>query len=303
MICQLKMFNNFMEFLKNKKEYFWIAFGIFLVAVFALVFWGVRRISSPQEPGFTFHFSGSGEEKSFVLEEASSAKKSSDSHWWVNSGGMMKVEKDYFSTNLGKLKKDNFWRKLYKKNNSRDTDDGYYLQNIFRLVTRSEWQNMTQEVYFNISEINLSDSDFRNESNGVLLFNRYGDGDNLYYTGLRVDGHAVIKKKIDGKYHTMVEKSVFKKGEKYDRDDNPNLLPQNSWIGLKSELRNSGKKTVEIKLYIDAEGKGDWQLVLEAKDNGEKYGGSPFLEKGRAGIRTDFMDVKFRDYRIEENIK
>jgi hypothetical protein len=106
----------------------------------------------------------------------------------------------------------------------------------------------------------LSDSEYRNESNGVLLFNRYKDGDNLYYSGIRVDGQAVIKKKIKGKYFTLVEKELFGKDGDYDRKSNPNLIPQGKWIGIKSVLKNEGE-AVDIKLYVDEKNKrgiGSW---------------------------------------------
>jgi hypothetical protein len=54
-----------------------------------------------------------------------------------------------------------------------------------------------------------SNSIHRMASNGVLLFNHYLDGDNLYYVGIRVDGSAIVKKKKDGVYYTMESKRVF----------------------------------------------------------------------------------------------
>ncbi|HEX7586535.1 MAG TPA: hypothetical protein VF390_02800, partial [Patescibacteria group bacterium] len=142
-------------------------------------------------------------ETKIILEESSSMKKSKSPDWWLNSGGIMLSNSQEFSTNFGPLPKDSSWRKLYFKTNPKDTDDGYYPQNLFRLVTNDKWENFSQSVYFNINKLNLSESKNRNESNGVLLFNRYLDGNNLYYIGLRVDGEAVIKKKIAGKYYTL----------------------------------------------------------------------------------------------------
>ncbi|OGI16901.1 MAG: hypothetical protein A2Z52_00855 [Candidatus Moranbacteria bacterium RBG_19FT_COMBO_42_6] len=233
-----------------------------------------------------------------VLNEASKKEKSSSQDWWLNSGGIMNLGSGEFSTNLGPLSKDSRWRKLYSKSNPEDTDKGYYPQNIFRLVTRSKWDNFSQSVYFKIEKINLNQSENRNESNGILFFNRYQDGDNLYYAGIRVDGDAVIKKKINDKYYTLKEKEFFTNGQEYDKEKNPNLIPLNSWIGIKSEIKNVDGETVSIKLYIDSGEKGEWQLVLEAHDSQDKYGKEPFLEKGYAGIRTDFMDVRFKNYEI-----
>jgi hypothetical protein len=128
---------------------------------------------------------------------------------------------------------------------------------------------------------------------------RYVDGYNLYYAGLRVDGYAVIKKKIGGRYFTLAYKPVFTESGKYDRDKNPNLLPLGTSIGLKAEARNIGDSSVSLKLYADIGRKGNWTLVAEAIDDGRSYGGSAHTGAAYAGIRTDFMDVEFDDYLIE----
>lgn len=244
-------------------------------------------------------FSDSFSEKE-TLEEAGKMKSSKNSHWWVNSGALANFKEGILKTNQGDLDEDSNWRKLYNKNNSRDTEDGRQPQNIFRLVSRDQWQNLEQTLYFRINKINLSDSDYRNESNGVLLFNRYQDGDNLYYTGVRVDGHAVIKKKVADKYYTLAEKPVLTARENYDRNDSPNLLPINSWIGIRSEVTTISDDTVSLKLYVDKKNSGDWQLAAEAKDIPEKYGKKIISDPGYVGIRTDFMDVEFKDYEIFE---
>jgi len=275
---------------------YWLMGIVFLVAIVFLVFNHKKNETNLFSKEFIFPNTSIDQKR--IIEETGKMKNSQSSDWWLNSGGIMNVEKNEFSTNLGKLPADSAWRKLYKENNSRDTDDGYYPQNIFRLVTKKQWKNFSQSMYFYIENNNLSDSSYRNESNGVLFFNRYQDGDNLYYAGLRVDGDAVIKKKIAGKYHTLAEKGVLPKDKKYDRVENPNLIPLKKWIGIKSELSNLGNDTTVIRLYLDLEGNGNWQLALETKDKGDKYGKAPFLNEGYAGIRTDFMDVKFRDYKI-----
>ena len=123
--------------------------------------------------------------------------------------GQMIFENGIGKTIQGDFPEGSKWQKKYEKSNPKDTDNGTHPQNIFRLVTKAKWQNFDQEAYFRINRLNLSSSDNRNESNGILLFNRYEDGDNLYYTGLRVDGTAVIKKKYAGKYYTLSEKVFF----------------------------------------------------------------------------------------------
>lgn len=242
---------------------------------------------------FIFSFNTDG-----LLAEASSSYESASPYWWLDSGGYLRIDDGIGQTVQGNLTDNDRWRRLYSKNNPTDTDDGYHPQNIFRLVSRSRWKNVREEVYFRINADNLSSSPNRNESNGLLLFSRYKDGDNLYYTGVRVDGTAVIKKKIDGVYYPLDQRPLFD-GAKYDRTQNPNLLPKATWIGLRSETLTATDGKVLLKLYVDIGKRGTWELAAEAVDDGT-LGGPILNEKSYAGIRTDFMDVDFSDYRAEE---
>lgn len=234
----------------------------------------------------------------YVLEETGSSTKSASKDWWVNSGAFLYVKDGVSRTIFGKIDSNDVWRKRYYNYNASETDNGYHPQNIFRLVTRSEWKNYNQSCYYRINKYILSKDSHRMESNGLLLFNRYQDGYNLYYTGIRVDGSAIIKKKINGVYFKMTENKVYP--GKYDRSKNPNFLPLNTWIGLRSEVKTESDGTVDIKVYLDKNRSGKWELVAEAKDDGKTYGGKAILTEGYAGIRTDFMDVEFDDYKIEE---
>lgn len=228
------------------------------------------------------------------IQESGSMEKSASADWWVNSGGEMDFHKGVGQTIQKKLSQNSKWCKLYEKTNSTDTDDGKHPQNIFRLVTRTKWQNLSQQAFFKIKKLNLSDSENRNESNGLLLFNRYQDSDNLYYTGVRVDGYAVIKKKLNGEYFTLAYKKFFG-GKKYDSKSRSSLLPSKKSIGLKSEVRNTDDGKVEIKLFVANGRKGKWVLAAEAVDEGDVIS-----SEGYGGIRTDFMDVEFDKYKITE---
>lgn len=231
-----------------------------------------------------------------VLEEAGEIEESKSQYWWLNSGAYLIQENGVGKTIQGNAEEGSKWQVKYKNYNADETDDGFHPQNIFRLVTRSKWQNYVQEAYYKITDYHLSKSTYRSESNGLLLFNRYQDENDLYYTGLRVDGAAVIKKKIKGEYFTLAYEPVFE--GVYDRESNPDLLPMNTWIGIRSEVVNGGDGTINIKLFIDRNRGGNWELVAEAKDDGVSYGSGAILNEGYAGIRTDFMDVEFDDYRI-----
>lgn len=232
-----------------------------------------------------------------TLEESGSMSSSSSAKWWMNSGGTLYIGNGVAQSIQGELPTLSKWRLAYLLTNSEDTDNGYHPQNILRLVLRSKWKNFTQEVHMLINKDNSSASSNRNESNGLFLFNRYLDGQNLYYTGLRVDGAVVIKKKTKGVYYTMAYQK-FLPGN-YNATSSPNLIPKNQWIGLKSTLTNLPNNEVEIRFYLDLQNNGEWVQVLVAKDDGKKYGGAAIINEGFAGIRTDFMDVSLKSYKIQ----
>ncbi len=235
----------------------------------------------------------------YSVKESGSLTASDSPGWWLSSGAYFKSSNGVGSTLIGPLNSFDPWRVAYSLSNSLDTDNGYYPQNIFRLVlTKILLKNYQQEVYFKVINNNLTASPNRNASNGVLFFNRYQDAFNLYYTGIRVDGAAVIKKKINGVYYTLSYNNIYNNLTPYNRDNNSNLIPLQKWIGLKSTINTNLDNTVSIKLYMDENKTGNWVLVSEAKDN-NSYGGLPFLDVGYSGLRTDFMDVEFDDYKIK----
>jgi hypothetical protein len=230
-----------------------------------------------------------------ILEETARMEESTNPDWWVNSGAWFWQRGGVGSTWIGESPEGSRWRELYQRSNPRDTDQGAHPQNLFRLITRSLWLTPRQQVYFRVLADNPSPSGNRNQSNGVLLFLRYSDADNLYYAGIRVDGFAVIKKKTGGAYTTLAEAPLFP--GTYDRIRQPNLIPRGEWIGLRAEL-TAVENAVTIQLYCDLDRSGFWAPALQAND--ALAPGTVLSQAGYAGIRTDFMDVEFDDYSIEE---
>lgn len=231
-----------------------------------------------------------------TLEEASPMDTSTSPYWWLNSGGLMFLKDGVGETVQGNLLASNRWRLLYASSNPTDTDNGYHPQNLFRLVSRSKWQNFSQQAYFKITKDNLSASPNRNQSNGLLLMNRYSqDGQTLYYAGIRVDGYAVIKKKYSGTYTTLKLNKIYP--GTWDRNTHPNLITENDgynkWYGIKTVIQNLPDGRVYIQLFLDSGRTGTWRLVADAYDTSQVISGS-----NHAGIRTDFMDVIFDDYKI-----
>lgn len=198
----------------------------------------------------------------------------------------------------GEIADNDRFRLLYAESNAVDTDNGYHPQNLLRLVTRNKFTNFTQQVFFNIRKINESSSSNRNQSNGVFFFHRYQDGKNLYYAGIRVDGSAVIKKKLGGVYYTLKTASVYP--GHYNHDTAPNLLPIDRWIGMKTVIVNNANNTVDITMYLNDNMLGSgWTKVLQVEDSGREA--EMIVNEGYAGLRSDFMDIMFDSYAATEN--
>ncbi len=242
---------------------------------------------------FVYSFNTSG-----ILNETGSLLESSSPYWWINSGGQLIMDGGIGATMQGTAPLLNPWRVAYAAANPVDTDNGTHPQNLFRLITKSQWDTVRAESSFYIVRDNFSSSPNRNESNGLLLFNRYKDSQTLYYTGVRVDGTAVIKKKYRGTYYTMAQKPVFA-GTYNAPKDTKNLLPHQTWFALRSETRTNTDGNVTLALFMRYIGSNTWTKLLEATDSGQYGGTIPITGSGSAGIRTDFMDVRIDSFRLE----
>jgi hypothetical protein len=224
-----------------------------------------------------------------VLHETGSMSESSSPYFWLNSGGKFVLKSGKGMTVQGRLPSNDKWRLLYGKNNPLDTDNGYLPQNLLRLVTKGKWGNYEQSVKFNIAQLNKTNTPNREGYSGILLMSRYQDGQNLYYAGIRQDGTSVIKKKYKGSYTTLASQRVFP--GTYNKETNPNLIPENAWMNLKSAVTNQSDGSVKIDLYLDKVNNGTWTKIASAVDKSSVVKGPAY-----AGIRTDYMDVLFDDY-------
>ncbi len=63
-------------------------------------------------------------------------------------------------------------------------------------------------------------------------------------------------------------------------------------------MKNLPDGKVKIDLYIDKGWTGVWTLAASATDDGKSYGGAAITNPGYGGIRTDFMDVEFENFRL-----
>ena len=119
-------------------------------------------------PPFHYSFNTEG-----ILQESASSSLSTSPYWWLNSGAELNLLNGRGKTIQGALASTDPWRLTYLASSPVDTDNGYHPQNIFRMVSRSKWQNFNQSVYFNIKKDQLSLSPNRAEHNGLLLMSRY----------------------------------------------------------------------------------------------------------------------------------
>ena len=233
-----------------------------------------------------------------IIEEAGSMEESLDPNWWLNSGAYFYMKDGIGYSIQGQLPEKDKWRYRFFESKPETTMNGYRPQNIFRLITRQDWENTSQEAYFKSTHYDLSLHEDRNQSNALLLFSRYIDSDNLYYAGIRVDGDAVIKKKLAGTYYTLEIVPVIE--EQYDRDINPLLLPTNEWIGIRFDVQTLADDKVSLELYLDIGQTGNWEKVLSIVDTDGDQGPLAIRDAAHAGIRTDFMDVLIDNYSICE---
>ena len=233
-----------------------------------------------------------------IIEEAGSMEESLDPNWWLNSGAYFYMKDGIGYSIQGQLPEKDKWRYRFFESKPETTLNGYRPQNIFRLITRKKWSNLSQETYFKITNYDLSLHEDRNQSNALLLFSRYIDSDNLYYAGVRVDGNAVIKKKLVGTYYTLGIVPVIE--GQYDREANPLLLPTNEWIGVKFVVQTLTDSTVLLELYLDIGKTGNWDQALSIVDVDGNQGLLAIRNAAHAGIRTDFMDILIDNYSICE---
>lgn len=264
-----------------------------LVAGILFSIFQTRTEQAPVPSPFVYSFKVDG-----VLEETGSPRHTSSPYFWLNSGGKMIIEGGVGKTVEGELSSTDRWFKAYKKSSSEDTDQGTRPQNLFRLLTRSVWSDVRVESDFYIVEDNFSESPNRNASNGLLFMARYKDGDHLYYAGVRVDGTAIIKKKYGGIYYTMHQEKIFSGAYQGTRDEK-NLLPHAKWLRLRMDTNTLPGGSVAIRLYMREESE-NWVEIAHATDRWQYSGTPPIDTAGPVGIRTDFMDVRFRDFRVEQ---
>lgn len=246
-------------------------------------------VTVPLPWSYTFNSPG-------TLNQTATNDQSGSAYWWVSGGGQLVLEGGLGKTLQGTVPTTNPWNATYAKSQTATSDKGTHPQNTFALILRTPTLNLDQSVSVQINKDNLANTANRNPWNGIHLISRWQGDDTYYFAGIRADGHAVIKKKINGTYYTLAEKTLFPGTYSAATPETADLLPKNTWMNVRTATYTDASGNVHVELYVDQSQSGVWQLTLSATDNGSQ--GNKIAAQGLSGIRSDFMDISMDNYKI-----
>lgn len=228
-----------------------------------------------------------------VLNQTTSGGTSGSAYWWVEGGGQLVLSNGVGGTLQGDTTSANPWYAVYAKSLAVTSDNGKHPQNTFETLLRTPILNTDQSVSVQVSKDNLANTVNRVPWNGIHLISRWQDNSNYYFAGIRDDGHAIIKKEVNGVYYTLAEKQIFPGTWSIS---NPDLLPKNTWMNMRMTTNTDSSGAVHIDLYLDQTQSGTWTLLLDAVDTGTR--GAIINTPGLEGIRSDYMDLSMDNYKL-----
>ena len=232
-----------------------------------------------------------------TLTESTSSTNSPDANLWLKSGGKLTIADGRALSLQGSLSANDPLRLAYAQKANIESDNGFHPQNIFQLNTKKVWLNSSAEVDVKITSLNFFNLNNSHPWNGISLISRFTDDNNYYYSSWRVDGYLTIKKKSAGKHYTLIQKKIY--DGTYDPAVNPSLLPFGKNVGLKFDTVTNANGSVTLKLYIDNDNTGNWQLATEYTDTGS-IGGNTLKNSGQAGILASYIDAEYSGYNISD---
>jgi hypothetical protein len=248
-------------------------------------------LASAQTASFYYPFNSAG-----TLHEASSSDKSSSPYFWLKSGAKLVIEGGVGKTVQGDLPANDPWRKVYASRLSVPTDQGAHPQNVFLLLSKAGYKNTSAQAYIRRGAGNIDNAANRQPYNGESILARYQNSSTYYYASIRADGAVTIKKKLNGAHQTLSYKKVLP--GTYSATANPDLIPANTWIGLKLTVEDTADGT-RLTLSTDIGKTGAWSQALSVIDDPAKFG-SAIAGTGAVGIQSDYADAQFDDFRFSE---
>lgn len=244
-------------------------------------------------PGFWYDFGF----PNYVLDQCDAAGSSASTYWWVKSGGCLILNNGIGTTMTGSAPSGNQWRTYYAAEDPLRTDTGTHPQNVFSMFIRTNFLNVSHEIYVKKLADNLANSANRLAYNGILLYLRYQNDANFYYAGVRADGYATIKKRVNNVNYTLAYQRVF--SGTFSTSSSTTLIPSGVWLGLRAAILNDASGKPRITLYLDNGRTGNWSLVADATDDPAQYG-TIISSQGMIGVETDFIDASFDDFRLSD---
>lgn len=234
-------------------------------------------------PPFSYTFNSTGS-----VSDAASSDLSSSPYFWLVSGGRFTVGNGMGQTIQGSLSWSDPLRAYYANHAAVSSDNGAHPQNMFFMLTRGSIQNVAIQTYIRHTADNLANSANRQPYNGEMLIARYKDTNNYYIAGIRDDGSVVIKKKTKGSYQTLASTKLI--SGTYS-STNPDLIPKNTWIGLRFIVTDTASGAPALTLFTDVGKTGVWQQNLSVTDDTTTYG-APISGSGLVGIESDYADMQ-----------
>jgi hypothetical protein len=259
---------------------------VLMSSLFALVSFVIAPPVHAASFSYTFNTPG-------TLYEAASAGESTSPYLWLKRGAELIIGSNVGQTLTGALAANDPWHKTYASLFPTPSDSGAHPQNMFALFSKATMGNGAASIYLKRNADNLANATNRSPYVGESILARYQSDQTYYLASIRADGYAVIKRKANGTYTTLAQAKVF--SGTYDPVTNYDLIPKNTWIGLKFDVEDVAGAT-KLVLSTDVGQTGSWKQVASYTDTS----GSRITAAGPVGVQSDYADASLDSFTISD---
>lgn len=233
--------------------------GIAAVAFSALGFMQPSAAAAASSWWYNFNSAG-------TLAQSASATQSRSQYLWLAAGRSLVIQNGIGATPAGTT--------------------------IYQLFNKTSVTNASVQIDVNRVKDNLSNSADRKSYLGESIITRYTDANNYYYAGIRADGAAVIKKKVNGVYTTLAQKQVLPGTYSTTNYD---LMPQGKWMSLKLVVADNAGGQPVLTFSTDIGRTGTWTQALAVTDTS-----AALKSAGLVGIQNDYADAQFDNFIVSD---